>query len=37
MTVKNATIVNCNLIVIGLEVKRKEGTMASEHGPLFQA
>ena len=25
MTVKNAVTVNCNLIVIGLEVKRKEG------------
>ena len=25
MTVKNAITVNCNLIVIGLEVKRKEG------------
>ena len=25
VTVKNAITVNCNLIVIGLEVKRKEG------------
>lgn len=36
MIVNNAITVNCNLIVIGLEVKRKEGTVATMHGPLFQ-
>lgn len=35
VTVKNAVIVDCNLMMTGLEVKRKEGTAAGEHGPLF--